>query len=62
VTYYSPVATLVEVKVNKGSNEVSVLNHHSWVECGRVLVEELVKGQVEGGLAMVFTGHRHFRH
>ena len=52
VTYYSPVATLVEVKVNKGSNEVSVLNHHSWVECGRVLVPELVKGQLEGGIAM----------
>ena len=52
VTYYSPVATLVEVKVNKGSHEVSVLNHHSWVECGRVLVEELVKGQLEGGIAM----------
>lgn len=52
VTYYSPVATIVEVKVNKGSGEVSVLNHHSWVECGRVLVPELVKGQLEGGLAM----------
>lgn len=52
VTYYSPVATLVELKVNKGSAEVEVLNHHSWVECGRVLVEELVKGQLEGGIAM----------
>ncbi|MHC8343440.1 xanthine dehydrogenase family protein molybdopterin-binding subunit [Pseudomonas sp. RT6P73] len=52
VTYYSPVATLVELKVNKGSAEVQVLNHHSWVECGRVLVEELVKGQLEGGIAM----------
>ncbi|MDF9618763.1 xanthine dehydrogenase family protein molybdopterin-binding subunit [Pseudomonas entomophila] len=52
VTYYSPVATLVEVKVNKGSGEVTVLNHHSWVECGRVLVPELVKGQLEGGIAM----------
>jgi CO/xanthine dehydrogenase Mo-binding subunit len=53
VTYYSPVATLVELKVNKGSAEVEVLNHHhSWVECGRVLVPELVKGQLEGGIAM----------
>ena len=52
VTYYSPVATLVQVKVNKGSGEVQVLNHHSWVECGRVLVPELVKGQLEGGIAM----------
>ena len=46
------MATIVEVKVNKGSGEVSVLNHHSWVECGRVLVPELVKGQLEGGIAM----------
>ncbi|MCU1718222.1 xanthine dehydrogenase family protein molybdopterin-binding subunit [Pseudomonas sp. 5P_3.1_Bac2] len=52
VTYYSPVATLVEVKVNKGSGEVQVLNHHSWLECGRVIVEELVRGQLEGGIAM----------
>lgn len=52
VTYYSPVATLVEVKVNKGTHAVQVLNHHSWIECGRVLVPELVKGQLEGGIAM----------
>lgn len=52
VTYYSPVATLVELKVNKGTHEVQVLSHRSWVECGRVLVPELVKGQIEGGTAM----------
>lgn len=52
VTYYSPVATLVEVKVNRGSGEVKVLNHHSWLECGRVIVPELVLGQLEGGVAM----------
>ena len=32
---HSPVATLVELKVNKGSGEVQVLDHHSWIECGR---------------------------
>lgn len=52
VTYYSPVATLVEVKVNRGSGEVQVLSHHSWLECGRVIVPELVLGQLEGGVAM----------
>ncbi|AYC34375.1 xanthine dehydrogenase family protein molybdopterin-binding subunit [Pseudomonas cavernae] len=52
VTYYSPVATLVEVKVNKGSGAARVLNHHSWLECGRVIVPELVLGQLEGGVAM----------
>jgi CO/xanthine dehydrogenase Mo-binding subunit len=52
VTYYSPTATLVEVKVNKGSGAVQVLSHHSWLECGRVIVPELVLGQLEGGIAM----------
>ena len=52
VTYYSPVATLVEIKVNKGSGEARVINHHSWMECGRVIVPELVLGQLEGGIAM----------
>ncbi|HEX5842034.1 MAG TPA: xanthine dehydrogenase family protein molybdopterin-binding subunit [Pseudomonas sp.] len=52
VTYYSPVATLVEVKVNKGTGAARVINHHSWLECGRVIVEELVLGQLEGGIAM----------
>jgi CO/xanthine dehydrogenase Mo-binding subunit len=52
VTYYSPVATLLEVKVNKGSGAVTVLSHHSWLECGRVIVPELVLGQLEGGIAM----------
>ena len=52
VTYYSPVATLLEVKVNKGSGAVQVLSHHSWLECGRVIVPELVLGQLEGGIAM----------
>ncbi|MBB2495356.1 xanthine dehydrogenase family protein molybdopterin-binding subunit [Aquipseudomonas ullengensis] len=52
VTYYSPVATLVEVKVNKGSGAAQVLSHHSWLECGRTIVPELVLGQLEGGIAM----------
>ncbi|PWK39415.1 xanthine dehydrogenase family protein molybdopterin-binding subunit [Pseudomonas sp. OV226] len=52
VTNYTALATLVEVKVNKGSGEVKVLDHHTWAECGRVLVPELVNGQIEGGVAM----------
>ena len=52
VTYYAPCATLVEVSVNTGSGEVKVLNHHSWLECGRQIVPELVSGQLQGGIAM----------
>ncbi|WP_328716946.1 xanthine dehydrogenase family protein molybdopterin-binding subunit [Halomonas elongata] len=52
VTYYSPVATLVDLRVNKGSGEVEILEHYSWVECGKPIVPELVKGQLEGGIAM----------
>jgi len=52
VTYYSPVATLVDLRVNKGSGDVEILEHYSWVECGKPIVPELVKGQLEGGIAM----------
>ncbi|MFX0546573.1 xanthine dehydrogenase family protein molybdopterin-binding subunit [Roseovarius sp. S1116L3] len=52
VTYYAPCATLVELSVNTGSGEVKVLNHRSWLECGRQIVPELVSGQLQGGIAM----------
>ncbi|WP_435988766.1 xanthine dehydrogenase family protein molybdopterin-binding subunit [Sulfitobacter sp. SH24] len=52
VTYYAPCATLVELAVNTGSGEVEVLNHRSWLECGRQIVPELVSGQLQGGIAM----------
>ena len=48
---YTPIATIVRLKINKSSHAVQV-EHHSWLECGRVLVPELVEGQVEGGIAM----------
>ncbi|MCT8266274.1 molybdopterin-dependent oxidoreductase [Afifella sp. JA880] len=52
VTYYAPVATLVELSVNSGSGEVTLLSHKSWMECGNMIVPELVSGQLQGGLAM----------
>ncbi|WP_449409408.1 xanthine dehydrogenase family protein molybdopterin-binding subunit [Methylobacterium komagatae] len=51
-TYYSPMATLAEVAVDTGSGEVTILSHHSILECGRQIVPALVSGQVQGGLAM----------
>ncbi|MGF1791412.1 molybdopterin-dependent oxidoreductase [Photobacterium profundum] len=52
VTYYAPCGTLAEIAIHEGSGEVEVLRTHTWLECGRVLVEKLVEGQIEGGLVM----------
>lgn len=52
VTYYAPMATLAEIVVDTGSGEVSLLSHHSILECGNQIVPELVSGQIQGGIAM----------
>jgi CO/xanthine dehydrogenase Mo-binding subunit len=52
VTYYSAVGTLAEVSVSLATGEVELLNHHSIMECGNLIVPELVSGQLQGGLAM----------
>ena len=52
VTYYAPMATLAEIVVDTGTGEVSLLSHHSILECGNQIVPELVSGQIQGGLAM----------
>jgi CO/xanthine dehydrogenase Mo-binding subunit len=52
VTYYSAMATVAEVAVNRGSGQVELLNHHSVIECGNQISPELVSGQIQGGIAM----------
>jgi CO/xanthine dehydrogenase Mo-binding subunit len=52
VTYYAPIATLAEIAVDTGSGDVSLLSHHSILDCGNQIVPELVSGQIQGGLAM----------
>lgn len=52
VVYYAPHAALVELAVNPGSGEVEILSHHAMMECGRMIVPELVSGQLQGGIAM----------
>ncbi len=52
VVYYAPVATLVELAVNSGSGQVTILSHRSWLDCGTPIVPELVSGQLQGGIAM----------
>lgn len=51
-TNYSAFATAVELSIDKHSGKVAVLNHHSVSECGKVMVPELVSGQIQGGVAM----------
>jgi len=52
VTYYSAIGTLVELAVDTGTGAVELMNHHSFLECGNLIVPELVSGQLQGGLAM----------
>ncbi len=61
VTYYTPMATLVELAVDSRTGAVRILSHHSILECGKQLVPELVSGQAQGGLAMG-VGHALFEH
>ncbi|EKT58297.1 xanthine dehydrogenase family protein molybdopterin-binding subunit [Providencia sneebia] len=52
VTYYSAVATIVELAIEEATGKVDLLDHHSVVECGNLIVPQLVSGQIQGGLAM----------
>ncbi len=52
VTYYSAVGTLAEISVEIATGKVELLTHHSILECGNLIVPELVSGQLQGGLAM----------
>lgn len=50
-SYSSAMATTVELSINKVNGNINVLNHHSVSECGKMIVPELVYGQIEGGVA-----------
>lgn len=50
--YYTALATSVEISIDTHSGEVKVLNHHSVLECGKVMVPEFVEGQMQGAIAM----------
>jgi len=52
VTYYSAIATLVELSVHEASGRVELLSHHSIMECGNLISPQLVSSQLQGGLAM----------
>lgn len=52
VTYCAPMATFAEIVVDTVSGDVTILSHHSIMECGTQVVPELVSGQIQGGVAM----------
>jgi CO/xanthine dehydrogenase Mo-binding subunit len=51
VGYNSAVGTLAELAVDATSGKVTLLTHHTILECGNMLVPELVSGQIQGGVA-----------
>lgn len=61
VTHYSPLAVVVELYIEKKTGEVNILAHHSVLECGSLIVPELVEGQIEGGVSMGI-GHALYEH
>ncbi|MDD4702629.1 MAG: molybdopterin-dependent oxidoreductase, partial [Desulfovibrio sp.] len=52
VTTYAPAACIVELNVNSFTGEVKIMRHHNLLNTGKVIVPELVSGQLQGGLAM----------
>jgi CO/xanthine dehydrogenase Mo-binding subunit len=51
VGYNTAAATLVELVVDAASGKVTLLTHHTILECGNMLVPELVSGQIQGATA-----------
>jgi CO/xanthine dehydrogenase Mo-binding subunit len=48
---YTSVGQFAELVVEAGSGHVNVLTHHTILECGNMLVPELVSGQIQGSAA-----------
>ena len=51
VGYNTAVGTLAELTVDAASGKVALLTHHTILECGNMLVPELVSSQLQGGVA-----------
>ena len=51
VGYNTAVGTLAELAVDAASGKVALLTHHTILECGDMLVPQLVSGQIQGGTA-----------
>jgi CO/xanthine dehydrogenase Mo-binding subunit len=53
-TYTSECGTLVRVAIERATGAIRIAKAYSVLECGRVLVPEVVVGQAQGGFAMGF--------
>jgi CO/xanthine dehydrogenase Mo-binding subunit len=51
VGYDTCVGQLAEISVDSATGKVAVLAHHTILECGNMLVPQLVSGQIQGGVA-----------
>ena len=51
VGYTTAVGQLAELAVDAATGKVAVLAHHTILECGNMLVPQLVSGQIQGGAA-----------
>ncbi len=51
IGYNTAVGTLTELAVDAASGKVVLLRHHTIVECGNMLVPQLVSGQIQGATA-----------
>src|SRR5262245_36519976 len=51
VGYNTVAGTLAELVVDAANGKVMLLSHHTILECGNMLVPELVSGQVQGATA-----------
>jgi CO/xanthine dehydrogenase Mo-binding subunit len=51
VGYNTAVGTLAELAVDATNGKVALLSHHTILECGNMLVPDLVSGQLQGGVA-----------
>lgn len=52
VTDYTALTVVAEVSIDEATGIAHVENHHSVLECGNVIVPQLLSGQLEGGVAM----------
>lgn len=52
VTTYAPAACIVEINVDTFTGDIEIMRHHNLLNTGKVIVPELVSGQLQGGVAM----------
>ena len=51
VGHSTAVGTLAQLVVDAGNGNVTLLTHHTILDCGTMLVPDLVSGQIQGGTA-----------